>query len=188
MNGHHSLFSSSVIIHELGWVAWKTSMTASFIVFGIVRRLSSSMQPSFTLNWFQWACIYLLTALHLLSLFWTMQSLISLRTLSLFVIAAINFELNTSLIALSSIVFDVVLTSLLGLRYVAKESGLFPGFLGGVFSFGSCSDCISRETCFWVSNWLLFGIYSVSPPPPKFFYDPQLQIISRYKECCYVRK
>ena len=62
------------------------------------------------------------------------------RTLSLFVIAAINVELNTSLIALSSVVLaveDVVVSSLFGLRYVVKESGLFAGLFGGVFIVGS---------------------------------------------------
>ena len=57
-----------------------------------------------------------------------MESRISLKTLSLFVIAAIKVKLNTSLIALSSIVSDGFLSSLLGLRYVVKESVLFLEF------------------------------------------------------------
>ena len=104
----------------------------------------------------KWACTSLLTALHRRSSFWMIQSRIFLRRLSLFVIAAINVELNSSLIALSSTVSDGVLSSLLGLRYVVKESVLFPGFFGGVFCVGSCSDCISKEFCFSVSNWLVF--------------------------------
>ena len=131
-------------------------MRAPVSVLRIVRRLSSSMQPSFALNWFQWACICLLTALHWHSSFWMMQCRISLRTLSLFVIAAINVELNTYLIALPSIVSDVALSSLLGLRWVVKENGLYPRFFGVVFRVESCSACISKEFCFWVSNWLVF--------------------------------
>ena len=34
----------------------------------------------------------------------------------------------------------------------------------------------------------LFGIYSVPPPPPSVFYDPQLQIICCYIARYYVRK
>ena len=136
LKGHQSLVPSSVIPHEPGWVACRTSMTASFNVLRIVRRLSRRMQPSFTLSWFQWAYICLLTALHRRSSFWMMQSRIFLRMLSLFFTAANNVELNTSLIALSSVVFaveGVVVSSLFGPRYVVKESGVFAGL------FGECS-------------------------------------------------
>ena len=158
MKGHHSLVPSSVIPHEPGWVAWRTSMTTSFFVLGIVRRLSRSMQPSFTLSWFQCTCICLLTALHWRSSFWIMQSQISLRTLSLFVIAAISVELNTSLIALSSVMFaveDVFVSSLFGLRYVEKKNWAFCRTVWGSIC-ASCSSCISKVFCFCVSNWLLF--------------------------------
>ena len=150
---------SSVIPHEPQWVEARTSMTASFSVLGIVRRLPRRMLPSFTLSWFQWAYICLLTALHRRSSFWMMQSCISFRTLSLFVIAAINVELNTSLIALSSVVFvvdGVIVSSLFGLRYVVKECGLFDGLFGGVLVVGSRSACISKIFCICVSDCLLF--------------------------------
>ena len=37
-----------------------------------------------------------------------------------------------------------------------KESGLFPGFFGGVFCVDSCCVCISKEFCFCVINSLVF--------------------------------
>ena len=117
MNGHHNLWASSVIPQAPGRVACRTSITASFIAFGMVSRLSRRMHPSFTLSCFQWVWICLLTALHLCSSPSVMQSLISLRTASLFVMAAISVELKTSRIALSSCVSVLVgRSSLSGLR------------------------------------------------------------------------
>ena len=101
VNGYHNLCASSVIPHAPGCVAWSTSFTASFIALGIFNRLSSRMHPSFTLSCFQCVWICLLTALHLSLSPCVMQSRISRRTESLFVIAAISVELKTSRIALS---------------------------------------------------------------------------------------
>ena len=99
MNGHHNLWASSVIPQAPGWVACRTSITASFIAFGMVSRLSRRMHQSFTLSCFQCVWICLLTALHLCSSPSVMQSLISFRTASLFVMAAISVEQKTSRIA-----------------------------------------------------------------------------------------
>ena len=102
MNGHHNLLASSVIPQTPGWVACRTSITASFIAFGMVSRLSRRMHPSFTLSFFQCVWICLLTALHHCSSPCVMRSFISRRSASLFVMAAISVELKTSRIALSN--------------------------------------------------------------------------------------
>ena len=108
MNGHHNLWASSVIPQAPRWVACRTSITVSFIAFGMVSRLSRRMHPSFTLSCFQCVWFCLLTALHLCSSPSVIQSLISLRTASLFVMAAISVELKTSRIALSNCVTALV--------------------------------------------------------------------------------
>ena len=53
-----------------------------------------------------------------------MQTRISLSTLSLLVMAAINVEQKTSLIALSSVVFDVVCSSCWGGGWFSSLLGL----------------------------------------------------------------
>ena len=99
--GNQTRFSISVIPQLPGWFEWNKSMTAFLIVLGIATLLSMKMHPFLMFKFCQCACICFDNAEHLCLSFSPMQSRTLRMTVSRFVSAATNFELNKFLICLS---------------------------------------------------------------------------------------